>query len=48
MRCPFCSHEDSQVKDSRHTEDIQLLEEGVFAINVVLDSLLLKEFNYEI
>ena len=21
MRCPFCSHEDSQVKDSRHTED---------------------------
>lgn len=21
MRCPFCSHEDSQVKDSRPTED---------------------------
>ncbi len=21
MRCPFCSNEDSQVKDSRHTED---------------------------
>jgi transcriptional repressor NrdR len=21
MRCPFCSHEDSQVKDSRSTED---------------------------
>ena len=21
MRCPFCSYEDSQVKDSRHTED---------------------------
>ena len=21
MRCPFCSHEDSQVKDSRHTEN---------------------------
>ena len=21
MRCPFCSHADSQVKDSRHTED---------------------------
>ena len=21
MRCPFCSHEDSQVKDSRHTAD---------------------------
>lgn len=21
MRCPFCSHEESQVKDSRHTED---------------------------
>ena len=21
MRCPFCSHKDSQVKDSRHTED---------------------------
>jgi len=21
MRCPFCSHSDSQVKDSRHTED---------------------------
>jgi len=21
MRCPFCSSEDSQVKDSRHTED---------------------------
>ena len=21
MRCPFCSHEDSQVKDSRHAED---------------------------
>ena len=21
MRCPFCSHEASQVKDSRHTED---------------------------
>ena len=21
MRCPFCSHVDSQVKDSRHTED---------------------------
>ena len=21
MRCHFCSHEDSQVKDSRHTED---------------------------
>ena len=21
MRCPFCSNQDSQVKDSRHTED---------------------------
>ena len=21
MRCPFCSYEDSQVKDTRHTED---------------------------
>ena len=21
MRCPFCSHENSQVKDSRHSED---------------------------
>jgi len=21
MRCPFCAHEDSQVKDSRPTED---------------------------
>ncbi len=21
MRCPFCAHEDSQVKDSRSTED---------------------------
>ena len=21
MRCPFCSHEDSQVRDSRPTED---------------------------
>ena len=21
MRCPFCGHEDSQVKDSRPTED---------------------------
>ncbi len=21
MRCPFCSNVDSQVKDSRHTED---------------------------
>ena len=21
MRCPFCSNDDSQVKDSRHTED---------------------------
>ena len=21
MRCPFCGHEDSQVKDSRHTDD---------------------------
>ena len=21
MRCPYCSYEDSQVKDSRHTED---------------------------
>ncbi|MAO57037.1 MAG: transcriptional regulator NrdR, partial [Rhodospirillaceae bacterium] len=21
MRCPFCGHDDSQVKDSRPTED---------------------------
>ncbi len=27
MRCPFCSHEDSQVKDSRPTEDGSAIRE---------------------
>ena len=45
MRCPFCSNEDSQVKDSRPTEDNTALDAEEFVNNAVHVSLLLKEFN---
>ena len=29
MRCPFCGHDDTQVKDSRPTEDNSAVEKAV-------------------
>ena len=30
MRCPFCAHDDSQVKDSRPTEDADVADAAEF------------------
>src|SRR5580692_1984365 len=33
MRCPFCGHEDTQVKDSRPTEDNAAIRRRRFCVN---------------
>ena len=48
MRCPFCSNEDSQVKDSRPTEDNTAIRRRRFVNSVDQDLQPLKEFNWEI
>ena len=45
MRCPFCSNEDTQVKDSRPADDNSSIEEEDNVQFVELDLLLLREFN---
>ena len=40
MRCPFCAHDDSQVKDSRPAEDnISLLLESDIAYDVLIQAM---------
>ena len=45
MRCPFCSNEDSQVKDSRHTEDNTAIRRRRICDQCGSDLQHLKEFS---
>ena len=45
MRCPFCGKDDTQVKDSRASDDGGQLEEEDYVLAVAQDLQLLKEFN---
>ena len=42
MRCPFCGHDETQVKDSRPSDDNSSIEEGDNAQLVQQDLQLLK------
>ena len=47
MRCPFCGHDETQVKDSRPSEDNSAIRRKDNAQHAQLDSLLSKESNSE-
>ena len=46
MRCPFCGHIDSQVKDSRPTEDGAAIRRRRFVRHAAVDLPHLSVFNY--